>query len=72
MMGVREQDVLACSAEIRAVLPDLVNKYIPGVLMAALSEQVAHYLFRIRQSHECTAEEVRELIERVRQKAFAR
>ena len=71
MKPIHDRDVARCTAEIQTLLPALAIKHSPSILVAALSEQVAGTLFRTRQSRQCTPEQVRAIIERVRKIAFA-
>ena len=66
-----DRDVARCTAELETLLPELAHKHTPLVLVAALTEQVASSLLQTRQSRECTPEQVRNIIARVRQLAFA-
>ncbi len=71
MKRTHDRAVARCSDEIQTLLPELARKHTAAVLVAALTEHVADSLLRTRQSRECTPEQVRAIIERVRQLAFA-
>jgi hypothetical protein len=66
-----QQQVRECAAEIGAALPSLADRHTPLILIAALTEQVSGALCIGRHEHVCSDQEVKDIIERVRELAFS-
>lgn len=66
-----QQQVKDCASEISTALPKLADRHTTLVVIAALTEQVGGALAIGRQERVCTDDEVRAIIERVRELAFA-
>jgi hypothetical protein len=66
-----QQQVQRCTAEMRELFPELVQRYTSLILIAALTEHVGGALFLSQEARICTREKAQAVIERVRQLAFA-
>ena len=67
-----KDQVRRCTAEITMMLPELVNRHSPLVLLEALTEHVCVALFLSQEEQVCSAEKAQEIIQRVKDIAFAR
>lgn len=60
-----------CTAEIQRMLPELANRHSALVLVAALTEHLGGALFLTQEAQVCSASKAQEIIQRVKDIAFA-
>jgi hypothetical protein len=66
-----QKQVRQCAAEFRAMLPELSGRHTPLVLIAALTEHVGGGLFLSQATHECSLDQARAIVQRVKDLALA-
>ena len=71
MLTQHQSEVYQCALELQKVLPALVDRHEPLIVIAALTEHVRGAMVLTREARACAPQKAKEIARRVQEIAFA-